>query len=134
MIHVDQLELALHEIRKLERIYLGLTPRLSDLVVRRAQEVRVRDPGDLHRVLEREEDSRLRPLFGLHLQQILLPIQNRAARDLVRGVPRQHLGKSALAGAVRPHHRVHLAVAHRKIDAAEDFSIAGSGAKAADFE
>ena len=50
---------------------LLLAARLADLVVRGAQEVGVGDAGDLDRILEREEDARLRALLGLQLEQIL---------------------------------------------------------------
>ena len=66
-------------------------------------------PGNLHRILEREEDPRLRALFGLHLEQILAVVRDRAAGDLVRRIAGQHLRERALAGAVRPHDGVHLA-------------------------
>ena len=39
---------------------------------------------------------------------------------------RQHLGQRALARAVGPHDRVHLAGVHRQIDALEDLLVAGA--------
>ena len=58
------------------RIDLFLAARLADLVVRRAQEVRVRDAGDLDGILEREEDALLRALLGVHLEQILALVRD----------------------------------------------------------
>ncbi len=116
-IHVDELELLLHEIRELERIDLFLAARLADLVVRRAQEVRVRDARNLHRILEREEDARLRALFGRHREKILAVVRHGAAGDLVRRIARQHLRERALAGAVRAHDGVDFAGFDGEIDA-----------------
>ena len=102
-------ELLLHEVGELERIDLLLAARLADLVVRRAQEVRVRHAGNLDRILEGEEDARLRALLRLHLEQILAVVGDRAAGDLVRRIPGEHLRERALARAVRPHDGVHFA-------------------------
>ena len=68
---VDQLELLLEQVEEVHRVDLLLAARLADLVVRRAEEVGVGDAGNLHRVLEGEEDARLGPLLGLQLEQIL---------------------------------------------------------------
>ena len=69
--HLDDLELLFHHIEELQRVDLFLAPCLADLVVGRAQEVRVAHAGNLDRILEREEDSRLRALLRLQVEQIL---------------------------------------------------------------
>jgi len=108
--------------------------RFADLVVRRAEKVRVRYAGNLHGVLKGEKDSALRTLFRWHRQQVLAVVCHRSARDLVRRVARQHLRERALARPVWTHHGVDLAGVHREVDALEDFLIADRGVKIFDFD
>ena len=67
-------------------------------------------PGDLDRVLEGQEHARRAPAppapspAGPGRRSVTLP-----AGDLVALAAGQHVGQRALAGAVRPHDRVHLA-------------------------
>ncbi len=70
-VHLDELELLLHEVEEVQRVDLLLAARLADLVVRRAQEVRVGHAGDLDRILEREEDAGLRAHLRLQLEEVL---------------------------------------------------------------
>ena len=51
-------------------------------------------------------------------EQILAVVEHLAAGHLVAVAAGQHLRQRALAGAVRPHDRVHLARLHREVDAA----------------
>ena len=75
VVHVDELAASPPSIEELQRIDLFLAARLADLVVRGAQEVRVRDARDLDRILEREEDARLRALLGLEREQVAPLVQ-----------------------------------------------------------
>ena len=63
-----------------------------------------------------------RPLVGLHREQVAAEIGDGAFADLVAFAAGEHRGERALAGAVRPHDRVHLAGIHREIDPAQDLA------------
>jgi hypothetical protein len=70
----------------------------------------------------------------LQREQVLALEQHLAALHRVGGMARQHLGESALAGAVGSHDRVHFARAHREIDALEDVHPGDGRRQVADFE
>ena len=72
------------------------------------------------RVLEGEEEPALGALVGLQLDDVLAVEQDLALGDLVGRVAHQRVGERALAGAVRPHDRVHLVRVDREVDAADD--------------
>ena len=74
----------------------------------------------------------LRAFLRRHGEKILAVVADGAARDLVRRIPRQHLRERALAGAVRPHDRVHLAGADLEVDSAEDLPVAHPGVQVPD--
>ena len=106
---------------ELDGIVLRQAEGAAPLVDGEAEEVRVRHARDLDRVLEGEEDALLRAVLRLEVQQVLsIAILRGAARHLVRRVAHEHLGEGALARAVRPHDRVHLAALHLEVDALED--------------
>jgi hypothetical protein len=54
-------------------------------------------PGNLHRVLECEEEAGAGALFGLHLQQVFAVEQHRALGDLVARTAREDMAQRALA-------------------------------------
>ncbi len=84
------------------------------------QEIGDRHARDHRRILKRQEDSGLRPLVGFERQQINSIERDRTGRDLVIRVPHQGVAEGALAGAVRTHQGVHLALAERQIHPAQD--------------
>ena len=86
-----------------------------DRVVRGAQEVHDRDAGHLGRVLEREEDARLGTLVGREVEDVLAVVEDLARGDLVAGAARQHVGERRLAGAVRAHDGVDLALVEGEV-------------------
>ena len=89
-------------------------------VDRRAQEVRHRHARDRVRVLEGEEEAPLRALVGAHLGDVLAVEEDLPLGDLVGRVAHQRVGERGLAGAVRPHHRVHLVRVDGQVDALDD--------------
>src|SRR5271169_591228 len=89
---------------------------------RRAQEIHVVHARDLDRVLEGEKQPLARPLFGRHRKEIAAEIGDRALAHLVTVAAGEHRGERALAGAVRPHDRVHLSAVHGKIDTPQDLA------------
>ena len=79
-------------------------------------------PGDLDRVLEGEKHALARPLVGRHVEQVAAEIGDAALGDLVALAAGEHRGERRLAGAVRPHDRVHLAGADRQVDPFQDLA------------
>ena len=97
---------------------ISSSPRaLRCAFTRGAQEGHVADAGNFHRILERQEQPRRRPLFRLHRQQVL-PVQRGGAfGHLIAVAPRQHIGQRRFARPVRPHDRMHFARPDRQVDA-----------------
>src|SRR5437764_9931303 len=87
-----------------------------------AQEIHVVYTRDFDRVLEREKYAFTRPLVGRHREEIAAAIGDTALGHFVAVAAREHRGKRRLPGAVRPHDRVHLAVADRQIDPFQDLA------------
>src|SRR6185437_9988467 len=85
-------------------------------------------------ILEREKQSLVRALFGCERQQVAVEIRDLAARDSKVLAPGQHLGKRALARAVRTHDRVHLAGFHAQIDTAQNSLAVDFDLQIADFK
>ena len=103
-------------------------------VDRRLDEVRVVDPRDLHRVLEREEEPALGALVGLEAEKIIALPSDAPGRHLVAFAPGEHVAQAALARAVRPHDRVHLAGPDHEVHAVEDRIAVHGDVETGDFE
>ena len=97
-----------------------LGARIADIGHRHAQEVGHRHAGDHRRVLERQEEALARPLVRRPLEDVLALVADAALGDLVARVAGDDVGQRALAGAVRPHQRVDLALVDGQVDALED--------------
>ena len=69
--HLDELHLLPKQLRKVDRVEFFLASVLTHRVDGRAQEMAVRDAGNLDRVLEGQEDALARSYLGIHLEQIL---------------------------------------------------------------
>ena len=102
-----------HEVHGVE---LGLAAVLSTRVDGGLEEVEVADAGDLHGILERQEQALARPLLGRELEEILAFVEHLAVGDLVFFAPRQDVGQGALARAVGAHDGVDLAGVDLQID------------------
>ena len=72
------------------------------------------------RVLEREEEPALRALVGAGLGDVLAVEEDLPLGHLVGRVAGDRVGERRLAGAVRPHDRVHLVRVDREVDALDD--------------
>ena len=105
---------------------LGLASGPAHRVQRRAQEVHVVDPWDLHRVLEPDEHTGRSARFGLHGEQIS-PLEGGRATDLVAIAPRKGVRKGALARPVGAHHGVDLTRPDLEVEASEDRGTADRG-------
>src|SRR3954451_9781948 len=105
-----------------------------DFIQRRFQEVRAVDPRNLDGVLEREEQSFARPLFGRLFQQILPFVKNLARGDVIAVTSGEDGGESAFAAAVRAHDRMDLAFVDGEVDAFENLFAFYSGGKVLNFQ
>jgi hypothetical protein len=133
-VHVEQLHLVADQIVELERIELVAPARRLHRVVRQAQELAVVHARHLDRVLEAEKQPGARALLRCHREQVDVAEQHLPGGHLVVRMPGQHFGERALARAVRPHDRVHLAGAHRQVDAAQDLGTVDVGVQVADLQ
>jgi hypothetical protein len=132
--HVEQLHLLAHQVVELERVELVLAAPGLHGVVGQAQELAVADAGDLDRVLEREKDAGARALFRRQREQVAAFVAHPARGHRVPRVAGQHLRERALAGAVRPHDRVHFAALYDEVKALQDRVSVDARAQAANFE
>ena len=85
-----------------------------------AQEVGDGDAGDLDRVLHGEEEAGAGALVDGHREHVLAVEGDRSALDLVPRVAGDRVREGGLAGAVRAHDGVDLALVDREVDALED--------------
>src|SRR5580658_139565 len=125
VVDLENLELGAHGLQELPGIEVGLTPRAAHGVERGAQEIHVVHARDLDRVLEGEEDALTRPLVGAERQEVAALIGDAALRHVVAVAAGENARQRALAGAVGPHDRMHLAGGDAQIDAAEDLAPIG---------
>ena len=110
--------LASSTMRSAER-GVGLAPAPSAGRRRGQQRVQAH-AGHLDRVLQRQEQPGAGPLPGRQRRQVL-PVHGDGARGhLGARAAHQRVGQGALARAVGAHDHVHLAAAHREVDAVQD--------------
>jgi hypothetical protein len=108
------------ELRHRNRVVDAARPRLPHGVQRLTEEVRDRDACNRLGILESQEEPRLRALVRTGFGDVRSVEQDLPAGDLVGRVTGDRVGERRLAGAVRPHHRVHLARGNREIDTLHD--------------
>ena len=84
-------------------------------------------------MLEGQEDPGRGPVLGQQGEQVLT-LEEDLAGDVVGLAAGQHVGEGALARAVRPHDRVHLARLELEGDASEDLVVADLGVEVLDRE
>ncbi len=99
-----------------------------------ADEIGVAHAGDLHRVLEREEQPLAGAFVGFQAEDFLAVEQDAAAGDLVIRVAGDRLGQRALARAVQPHDGVNLALGDFEAEAFDDGLVTDAHAKVFDDE
>ena len=99
-----------------------------------AQEVNHRHAGDRGRVLHGEEEALLGPLVWRQAGDVLALEEDAAAGDGVAWVAHERVGECALAGAVGPHDRVHLAGGHAQRQAVNDRFAGDSDVQVFDLE
>jgi hypothetical protein len=105
--------------------------RAALCVQRGAQEIRIADAGQFHRILEGQEHAECGARFRLQAQQVL-PVESRgAAGHGVVLAPGQHVAERGLAGPVRPHDGVYLALRQLEVDPVQDGLVADGGGQPA---
>src|SRR6266571_3623090 len=137
VVHVQHLELALQHRAELFRCHLLrlVLSVVSTLGVQSgAEEVGHRDPGHHDRILESEEHAQTRAFVRFQLEDVLALEQNGAAIDRVAGMTHQGVRQRRLAGPVRAHHGVDLALGDGERYALEDLAALHTGAQVFDLE
>jgi hypothetical protein len=134
LIHLHQTRLLLDQRQEIHRVELLEPLVLARGVQARTQEVGRADARNLHRVLERQEDAFARPLFGIHVEEILAQVGDLSAGHLVRVAPGQHLRQRALSGAVGPHDGVHFPGFHGEVDPPENLPVPDFRSEVLDFQ
>ena len=84
----------LHELRG---VHFRLATVCAHGVDGGAQELQVADAGNLHRILECQENTFTSPLFGFKVQQVLAVQADFALGYRKRLIASQHLGQGTLA-------------------------------------
>ena len=79
------------------------------------------------RVLEREEQTALRPLVRAELGHVVAVEEDLALGHLVGRVAHQRIGERRLARAVRAHDRVLLVQVHGEVDPLDDLGAVREG-------
>ena len=98
------------------------------------QEVLHRYAGNLHRILERQEQSRPGTFLRFHREEVPAQEGDASAGHLVVGFSGEDGGQGALPRAVGPHDGVDLSPADFQVDPAEDLLPAGGGGQPLDFQ
>ena len=88
--------------------------------LRRAQEIGHGHPGDLDRVLHREEEAGASARIHRHREHVFAVERDRTARDVIFRMPGDRVREGRLARPVRPHDGVDRALLDRQVDALED--------------
>src|SRR5207244_182265 len=80
------------------------------------------------------EQAGPRAVVGIGLGQVLAVEEDAALGDLVGGVAHQRVRERGLAGAVRAHERMRLALRDGQVDAVEDLPLLGAYVQVLDLE
>src|SRR5690625_2674323 len=110
------------------------SPRALRCALSAAQEIRIVDPGNFDRVLERQEHAGGGALFRRQLQQVAPLERHRTVADLVALATGQYIAQGGFAGAIRPHDGVHLAGLHFKRKSLEDVFALDAGMQIFDLQ
>ena len=81
------------------------------------------DAGDLHGVLEGEENALLGPLVGGLVGDVFPLEEDLTAGDVILGVAHERVAQGGLAGSVGPHEDVGLAGVYIQINAVENLFL-----------
>ena len=115
-VQFHDLSLLAHHLQEISRAHRFHPVILALGIDGRTHEVDHRHTGNLHRLLEGQEESLVRPFFRFHGQQVLAVERHAATRHLVCGVSHQHITQRALSGSVLPHQGMYLPRVYRQVD------------------
>src|SRR5664280_1578884 len=132
-VHLDELHPLLGQGEESHDIELLEPASPAHRIERHAQEVQVAHPGDLHRVLEGEEEAGRGTVLGRQGEQVLVLEADRAG-DAVGLVAGKHVGEGALARAVRAHDGVYFARRNFEVDSPEDLVVTDLGVEVLDLQ
>jgi hypothetical protein len=124
-VEADAIRLGIDDRAEVARIAAGGDERFGKHLL---------EPDARHfcRILQREEQTRVRALPRLHREDVGAVERHRSSEDLVARPPHQHVRQRRLARSVRAHDDVDLAAAHDQIDAPQDLAAVDAGAQAVD--
>ena len=123
-IHVDEGQFLADQLEEIDRVEFIVIPVVpADGVERRFHEIRIGHAGNFHRVLKSQEDARAGALLGGEIGQRLAIEVDMSLRHRDLGEPGEDVGEGALAGSVRPHHRMNLTGIYDEVDALENLGI-----------
>ncbi len=89
---------------------------------------------DFDGILERQEHALGGALVRVHFQQVFALEQDLATGDFVSGFTGDDVGERRLAGAVRPHDGVDLALVHGQRQPMENLAILDTDLQVFDFK
>ena len=92
------------------------------LVISETQKLRIRNTRHFDRILKRHEHAFARTLVRRHLEQVAALVKNLARGHFILRMSGEHLRQRRLAGTIRSHDGVNLALVNRQVDALEYFS------------
>src|SRR5579875_2244389 len=133
-IHVNEFHLLLDEFEKFPGIHFRQTSMLTDSVDGRLEKIGVADAGNLHRILEGEENALPRPFFRVEFEQVFAIEVYFALRHLVDFAAGEDSGQRTLTGAIFTHNGVDLAGFHREVDSTKDFLVFDTSVQVFDFK
>ena len=133
-LHLDESHLFLHKFQEVTGFHRLLPRSLAPGIDGRLHEVGDGDAGDLDRVLERHENACPGPFLRTHCQKIPSHKLDAALSHRVRRLACQDGGQCALAGPVRSHYRMDLALADGQVNALEYFLVSYRSVKSADLQ
>src|SRR5664280_2260072 len=133
LVHLDELHPLPSQGKESHYIEFIESSLPTHRIERHAQEVQVAHPGDLHRVLEGEEEAGRGTVLGRQGEQVLVLEADRAG-DAVGLVAGKHVGEGALARAVRAHDGVYFARRNFEVDSPEDLVVTDLGVEVLDLQ
>ena len=132
-IQLHDLALLAHQLEEVGGVH-GLQSLIFALLVDGGlHEVGHGHTGNLHRILEREEQPLVGAVFGLHLQEVLAVEDGLAAGHLVERIAHEDGTQGGLSRTVRSHDGVYLTVADGEVDTFQYFFASNRGVQVLDF-
>ncbi len=127
VLDLELLRLLAHQLEEFHGVHFRFAAKLALRVIGCLQEGGRGNARDFHRILKGEENATASPLIGGEFQKIFTLIEDFARSHFIAVPPGQYVRERALAGAVRPHDRMNLALIDGEIDAFQDFLAPDGG-------